>query len=109
MLPQLTSKYLHQKTCKSILKLARAKRVEMVGILSKIDSKDTFEILGYSAPYVFENRIHSIRRRSASGKKEDGVYFFSSSFFGTPPPISKRFSSVLVVFDTVRIKIYLLY
>lgn len=91
MLPQLTSKYLHQKTCKSILKLARAKRVEMVGILSKIDSKDTFEILGYSAPYVFENRIHSIRRRSASGKKEDGVYFFLLLSLGRPHRSAKDF------------------
>ena len=94
VLSQLTSKYLHQRTCKSIPKLARAKRVKMADILSKINSKDTFEILGCSAPNVFENRTHSIRRRVQVVKK-GSVYIFSS-FFGTPLPICKRFSSVLV-------------
>jgi hypothetical protein len=59
VLSQLTSKYLHQKTCKSILKLARAKRVKMADILSKINSKDTSEILGCSAQNVFENGKHT--------------------------------------------------
>jgi len=72
--------------------LARAKRVEMVGILSKIDSKVTFEILGCSAPYVFENRIHSIRRRS--GKKEDSVYFFFFFLGDVPTHLQKIFQRI---------------
>jgi hypothetical protein len=34
--------------------------VKMADILSKINSKDTFEILGCSAPNVFENRKHMV-------------------------------------------------
>lgn len=60
VLSQLTSKYLHQKTCKSMLKLARAKRVKMADILSKINSKDTLEMLRCSAPNMFENRTHTV-------------------------------------------------
>jgi hypothetical protein len=60
VLSQLTSKYLHLKTCKSIPKLARAKRMKMADILSKINSKDTFEILGCGTPNVFENRTHTV-------------------------------------------------
>jgi hypothetical protein len=42
-----------------MVKLTRAKRVEMADILSKINSKDTLEILGCSTPNVFENRTHT--------------------------------------------------
>jgi hypothetical protein len=78
VLSQLTSKYLHLKTCKSIPKLARAKRVKMADILSKINSKDTFEILGWSAPKVFENKEHTQykKKKSASAKKGISIYFF---------------------------------
>ena len=43
-----------------IPKLARAKRVKMADILSKINSKDTFEILGCGTPNVFENRTYTV-------------------------------------------------
>jgi hypothetical protein len=42
-----------------MVKLARAKRVEMADILSKINSKDTLEILGCSASNVVKNRKHT--------------------------------------------------
>jgi hypothetical protein len=98
VLSQLTSKYLHQKTCKLIPKLARAKRVKMADILSKINIKDTFEILGGSAPNVFENRkTHGIRKRRVQVLKKGSVYIFSTSFLGTSLLICKTFSSILVV------------
>jgi hypothetical protein len=95
MLSQLRIKYLHQKTCNSILKLERAKRVKMADILSKINSKDTFEILGCSAPNVFENRkhTHSIRRRRRVQvlKKEISVNFFFFFLWNTPTDLQKIF------------------
>ena len=73
----------------------------MADILSKINSKDTLEILGCSTPNVFENRTHTQSIIiSASGEKGISVYFFL--FFETFLSIcNKRFSSVLI-FGTVH-------
>ena len=96
VLSQLRSKYLHQKTCKSILKLARAKRVKMADILSKINSKDTFEILGCSAPNVLENKEHTRykKKKSASAKKGISVNCFFFFHRDIPTHLQKIFQRI---------------
>ena len=69
---------------------------------SKIISKDTFEILGRSAPNVFENRTHSIRmKKSASAKKVYQCIFFLLFFFLGTPYRSARIFQRISVFATV--------